>query len=357
MKRFCIILTLILVITTVGHSQSFSQESTKLDANCGLTSTMLGDTIIMLGDTISLKNVEQEIKRGVAEGEKAYKQILEYIEKEEYRKALDTFDVHIVDIYFYFGHSNYVYPFYEDMIDIYYQELDEEEAIKKDINIRQFCHVIMQSVFAIGGEVPKYYHQNASKLNYIYYKQKDYNQAAVIASNIVNVFELTGDTICSEYAMVLSNLGTVYWRVLCSTIDSLGIDELENVPDDVVDILRQTAMSAIDLQRKANAIYNSIPEMKYSEENNNVLLLILEVYSVIQENPDLQTLEQVRAIYEKNNWETDFYYSMARLNLLFTYIEMGEMQKARELYAVIKAEDKENKFPSFEDIVDRVKQL
>lgn len=32
------------------------------------------------------------------------------------------------------------------------------------------------------------------------------------------------------------------------------------------------------------------------------------------------------------------------------------MQKAKELYAVIKAEDEENKLPSFKEIVDRVKQ-
>lgn len=349
MKRFYIISTLILWVTIVGYSPAFSQENAKLDTGCRLAS-------LMYGDTISFEDAEQDTKRLAAKGEKAYKKILEYIEKEEYRKALDTFEAHMVDIYLYFGRSDYAYPFYEDMIELYYQELDEEEAIKKDINIRQFCHAIMQGVFAIGGEVPKYYHQNASKLNCIYYKQKDYNQAADIARNIVNVFELTGDTICSGYAMVLSNLGTIYWRMLCCIIDSLGIDELENEPDDVVDILRQTAMSAIDLQRKANAIYNSIPEMKYSEENNNVLLLILEVYSVIQETPDLQTLEQIRAIYEKNNWETDFYYSMARLNLLFSYIKMGEMQKAKELYTVIKAEDEENKLPSFEEIVDRVKQ-
>lgn len=350
MKRFYIISTLILWVTIVGYSQVFSPENAKLDAGRRLA--------LLFGDTVSFEDVEQDTKRLAAQGEKAYKKIREYIEKEEYRKALDTFETHMVDIYLYFVRSdNNVYPFYEDMIELYYQELDEEEAIKKDIYIRQFCDIIMEEIFAIRGRVPVYYYPNANKLSNIYYKQKDYNMAADIANRIVSVFEQTGDTICTAYAMALSNLGTVYWRVLCSTIDSLGIDELENEPDDVVDILRQTAMSAIDLQRKANAIYNSIPEMKYSEENNNVLLLILEVYSVIQETPDLQTLEQVRAIYEKNNWETDFYYSMARLNLLFTYIEMGEMQKAKELYAVIKAEDEENKLPSFKEIVDRINQL
>lgn len=148
MKRFYIISTLILWVTIVGYSPAFSQENAKLDTGCRLAS-------LMYGDTISFEDAEQDTKRLAAKGEKAYKKILEYIEKEEYRKALDTFEAHMVDIYLYFGRSDYAYPFYEDMIELYYQELDEEEAIKKDINIRQFCHAIMQGVFAIGGEVIK----------------------------------------------------------------------------------------------------------------------------------------------------------------------------------------------------------
>lgn len=352
MKRFYIISTLILWVTIVGYSQAFSPENAKLDTGCRLAS-------LMYGDTVSFEDAEQDTKRLAAQGEKAYKKIREYIKKEEYQKALDTFEAHMVDIYLYFGCGEYVYPFYEYMLELYSQELTEvEEAIKKDINVRQFYNTIMEGIFAIEGRVPEYYYENANMLSYIYYKQEDYNMAADIANHIVSVFEQTGDTICTSYAMALFNLGSIYWKELCSTIDSLGVDELENEPDDVVDIFRNAAMSVIDLQRKANAIYNSIPEMKYSEENNNVLFLILEVYSVIQETPDLQTLEQIRAIYEKNDWVTDFDYSMARLDLLFTYIEMGEMQKAKELYAVIKAEDEEDEnelFP-FEGIIGRVER-
>lgn len=292
MKRFYIISTLILWVTIVGYSQAFSPENAKLDTGCRLAS-------LMYGDAVSFEDAEQDTKRLAAQGEKAYKKIREYIKKEEYRKALDTFEAHMVDIYLYFGCGEYVYPFYEYMLELYSQELTEvEEAIKKDINVRQFYNTIMEGIFAIEGSVPEYYYENANMLSYIYYKQEDYNMAADIANHIVSVFEQTGDTICTSYAMALFNLGSIYWKELCSTIDSLGVDELENEPDDVVDI------------------------------------------------------------YEKNDWVTDFDYSMARLDLLFTYIEMGEMQKAKELYAVIKAEDEEDEnelFP-FEGIIGRVER-
>ena len=292
MKRFYIISTLILWVTIVGYSQAFSPENAKLDTGCRLAS-------LMYGDAVSFEDAEQDTKRLAAQGEKAYKKIREYIKKEEYRKALDTFEAHMVDIYLYFGCGEYVYPFYEYMLELYSQELTEvEEAIKKDINVRQFYNTLMEGIFAIEGSVPEYYYENANMLSYIYYKQEDYNMAADIANHIVSVFEQTGDTICTSYAMALFNLGSIYWKELCSTIDSLGVDELENEPDDVVDI------------------------------------------------------------YEKNDWVTDFDYSMARLDLLFTYIEMGEMQKAKELYAVIKAEDEEDEnelFP-FEGIIGRVER-
>lgn len=292
MKRFYIISTLILWVTIVGYSQAFSPENAKLDTGCRLAS-------LMYGDAVSFEDAEQDTKRLAAQGEKAYKKIREYIKKEEYRKALDTFEAHMVDIYLYFRCGEYVYPFYEYMLELYSQELTEvEEAIKKDINVRQFYNTIMEGIFAIEGSVPEYYYENANMLSYIYYKQEDYNMAADIANHIVSVFEQTGDTICTSYAMALFNLGSIYWKELCSTIDSLGVDELENEPDDVVDI------------------------------------------------------------YEKNDWVTDFDYSMARLDLLFTYIEMGEMQKAKELYAVIKAEDEEDEnelFP-FEGIIGRVER-
>lgn len=292
MKRFYIISTLILCITIAG-CQLKNRQYIRQDADSSPAS-------IMFEDTTSFDQTEQQAKQLAIQGEKAYKQIRAYIEKKEYRKALDIFETNMGSIDLYLGHSNYTYPFHEEMIELYYKVLDEEEAREKAINIRQFNHAIMR-YSVVSEKIPIYYFRNASQLSNTYCEKKDYNQAADIAESIISVYEQIGDTCTTGYAVALSNLGAIYWEVLCGVTDSLGINKLENESDEMADILREAAMPAIDMLRKANAIYNSISEMRYSEANLATLMLISKYYSIIQETPDLQTLEQIRAIYEKND--------------------------------------------------------
>lgn len=110
MKRFYIISTLILCITIAG-CQLKNRQYTRQDADSSPAS-------IMFEDTTSFDQTEQQAKQLAIQGEKAYKQIRTYIEKKEYRKALDIFETNMGSIDLYLGHSNYTYPFHEEMIEL-----------------------------------------------------------------------------------------------------------------------------------------------------------------------------------------------------------------------------------------------
>ena len=86
---------------------------------------------------------------------------------------------------------------------------------------------------------------------------------------------------------------------------------------------------AIGMLRKANAILNTLPDMKYSVDNVKILFRLLYIYEAR---------------------EVDSRYGLARTRLLNGYIQAGEMQKAEELYALIKLQST-GECPSFEEIV------
>ena len=133
--------------------------------------------------------------------------------------------------------------------------------------------------------------------------------------------------------------------------DNIEILE-EGIDDDAKSTLMEIGAVAIGMLRKANAILNTLPDMKYSVDNVKILFRLLYIYEARDVDVEvvIACIEEIKEIYEVNEWEVDSRYGLARTRLLIGYIQAGEMQKAEELYALIKSQST-GECPSFEEIV------
>lgn len=99
--------------------------------------------------------------------------------------------------------------------------------------------------------------------------------------------------------------------------------------------------------------------MKYSSENVEILLSLLEIYETIEQdslNIQLteQCIEQLHDIYDKNHWEIDETHRFMLMGLLVLYLKNGEEQNAETLYNKILKQSDE-KWPPLEEIKEMVK--
>lgn len=329
-------IALLIVLAGVFHktsAQKYSQFDSVLYA--------------VYADSLSLKKGKQCRMDSQKKGKEADKKIQAYIGKEKYREALSVFEQYKGEILMYQGHSDCFIPFFESMIELYYKVFDEDEARKKAIDLREFGRVYMEEIIA-GGRIPKNYFSNSCLLAYDYRMQKEYVKAIGVYECIRSVLKQFGDTTSVAYATALSNEGILFEDFFFDNIEILE----EGIDDDAKSTLMEIGAVAIGVLRKANAILNTLPDMKYSVDNVKILFRLLYIYEARDVDVEvvIACIEEIKEIYEVNEWEVDSRYGLARTRLLIGYIQAGEMQKAEELYALIKSQST-GECPSFEEIV------
>ena len=149
----------------------------------------------------------------------------------------------------------------------------------------------------------------------------------------------------------------MHWTITDYVLKIFFFKELETLKadanDHVKEILLAIGIKAIEMSKKANTIFNALPEMKYSNENANTLYHLSHIYQAIGEHSlAIPCIEQLKEIREINEWETD---PLLNTQLLICYIQTGEMQEAKELYDLIKSQS-ESECPPFEEIIEKVRQ-
>lgn len=255
-----------------------------------------GNPKSVMPDTIT----DQQFIELTNEGIKSYKQIQELCQQEEYTKAIEVYEENKGNLLCCLDNSNEIFMFHEIIIKLYQKTSDETKAIEKAISLREFNKTYMEGVMAFGGQRPDQFFRNSNLLSCDYLQQKDYSNAIKTMYEICEILKSEGDTLSIPFAIVSANMGYILKKVFYEFFPTES--KLSDMPDDAITI----AEGAISYYIKANEIYNTMPDMKYSNENAEVLLGLIDIcQSLYQDSLIIQYTEQIQNIYDKNNWERE----------------------------------------------------
>lgn len=302
-----------------------------------------------LRQVIELTNNPELMAEVKAEGEKPYQRIQQLIEQEKYREALNIYEQHKGALIVYLGNTTANFEFGQQIIALYAQVLDPEAAAAKAIEIRTMNDLMMESVIAMGGDIPAPYLSNKNYLAACYYRQGDYREASAQMTIIFSVMCSQGDTTSADYALVAANLGICTMDMFLNEYSP--IEQASPAQRDTIGML---ASISEYLFSRASKLYNSLG-MRHSVENYNALLRILDIEETFfkEDSVLIPCIEQILDIHAANDWPLDSRTSLARTHLLILYLANGADDKATRLHAQIQAAS-DDPIPSLDEFKARL---
>lgn len=279
-------------------------------------------------------------------GRKPYERLQWCVKKGRSREALDIFQQHKGDLLMFVGYSDNRTRFLEQIIALYHETLDEEAARDSAIALRSFNDAMMETVIALGGPVPESYLPNKNLLAGDYYLQKDYANALLTLNSMKEFMETACDTASLEYAKTLLNIGS------CAKTAFFAYRDATPEEGELLGALISVAEAT---SREASGLLDALGE-HYSKYNVTALFNLLDIYNMLEtDSLYIPRAEQLLDIYEKNGWEVSQEVSWEQVRLLMWYLQLGEEEKARALYAKMQAES-DKPLPPLEEVKKRLSE-